>query len=44
MKRLIQKIDEWFTWIFSRKVGAAINAGATYEEVEQIVKAEVNKK
>jgi hypothetical protein len=44
MKRFIQKIHELFVWLFSRKVGEAINAGATYEEVEQIVNAEVNKK
>lgn len=43
MKKLIRKIKEWFVWLTSRKVMDAINNGATYEEVEEIVKQEVHK-
>lgn len=42
MKKLIRKIKEWFVWLTSRKVMDAINNGATYEEVEMIVKQEVH--
>lgn len=42
MKKLIRKIKEWFVWLTSRKVMDAINNGATYEEVEEIVKQEVH--
>jgi len=42
MKKLIRKIKEWFVWLTSRKVIDAINNGATYEEVEEIVKQEVH--
>lgn len=43
MKKLIYKIKEWFVWLMSRKVMDAINNGATYEEVEEIVKQEVHR-
>lgn len=35
---MFKKIKEMFIWIFSRKVGEAINNGASYDEVEKIVK------
>lgn len=41
--KIIQKIKEWITWLFSADVRAAINGGATYEEVKAIVDAEVRK-
>jgi hypothetical protein len=40
MKKLFKKVIEWITWLFSRNVLDAINNGATYEEVEQIVDKE----
>ena len=43
MKNLIMKIKEWFAWLFSRRVGEAINNGATYEEVVAIVREEAAK-
>lgn len=43
MKKLFVKIKEWFIWITSKKVGQAINEGATYEEVCGIVKEEMAK-
>lgn len=33
-------IKEWFAWLFSRRVGEAINAGLPYEEVVRIVREE----
>ena len=39
--RIIRKITEAITWLFSRNVLDAINNGATYEEVKKIVKDEV---
>ena len=42
MKRLFGKIKEWFIWLTSKKVGDAINNGATYEEVCEIVKEELS--
>lgn len=39
--KIMNKITEWITWLFSADVRAAINAGATYEEAEQIVITEV---
>lgn len=41
MKKLINKAKEWFVWLFSRRVGEAINSGASYEEVLVIVREEV---
>lgn len=41
--KLLRKIKEWFIWLFSKRVGQAINDGATYEEVCNIVQEEMNK-
>lgn len=41
VKKIINKIKEEITWFMSPKVLDAINNGATYEEVEEIVKQEV---
>ena len=43
MKKMIQKIKELITWFMSKDVLEAINNGATYEEVEQIVQEEVQR-
>ena len=43
MKKLIFKAKEWIVWLMSRRVGEAINSGASYEEVLQIVHEEVAK-
>lgn len=40
---MFKKIKEMFVWLFSRRVGEAINNGATYEEVCEIVREEVEK-
>ncbi len=40
---MFKKIKEWFIWLFSRKVGEAINSGATYEEVCEVVREEMAK-
>lgn len=34
-------IKAWFIWLTSRKVLDAINSGASYEEVEEIVRREL---
>lgn len=36
-------IKEWITWLFSADVREAINRGASYEEVEQIVAKEMER-
>lgn len=41
--KIVRKIKELITWFMSRDVLNAINNGATREEVEQIVKAEVER-
>lgn len=38
---MFKKIKEMFIWLFSKKVGQAINNGATYEEVCEIVREEM---
>lgn len=38
--KIFRKISRAITWLFSRNVLDAINNGATYEEVEQIVDKE----
>ncbi len=38
---MFKKIKEMFIWLFSKKVGQAINDGATYEEVCEIVQEEM---
>ena len=43
LKKFFRKIKEWFIWLFSKKVGQAINDRATYEEVCNIVQEEMNK-
>ncbi len=40
---MFQKIKEFVIWFTSKKVRAAINAGASYEEVAKIVRAELTK-
>lgn len=40
---MFKKIKELFIWLFSKKVGEAINEGASYEEVQAIVKEEMEK-
>ena len=35
---MFQKIKEFIIWMFSRKVLEAINDGATYDEVDSLVK------
>lgn len=43
IKRFFWKFHELIVWYSSRRVLDAINNGATYEEVEKIVKEEVNR-
>lgn len=43
MKKIFSKIKYWFTWLFSKNVLEAINNGATYEEVDNIVLGELQK-
>lgn len=38
--KIFKMISRAITWLFSRNVLDAINNGATYEEVEQIVDKE----
>lgn len=38
MKKLFYKIRRAFRWMFSREILDAINAGATFEEVEKIAR------
>ena len=42
MKKIFRKIREWFVWLTSKRVLDAINSGATYDEVEEIVEQEVH--
>lgn len=43
MKKLFKKVIEWITWLFSADVREAINNGATYEEIAEIVESEVSR-
>lgn len=43
MKKFLLKINEWWVWLTSKKVGQAINEGATYDEVCKIVEEEMSK-
>lgn len=44
MKKLWQKIKEWFVWLTSKAVLEAINnEGATYEEVVAVAKKELER-
>ena len=38
IKRVLKALREWVAWFTTRGVLEAINNGATYDEVEQIVK------
>ena len=40
---MFKKIKEMFIWLFSKRVGQAINDGATYDEVCKIVEEEMSK-
>ena len=40
---MFKKIKEWIIWLFSKKVGQAINEGASYEEVQAIVWEEMQR-
>ena len=40
---MFKKIKELWIWLFSKKVGQAINDGATYEEVCNIVQEEMQR-
>ena len=41
MKKLWRSIKEWFVWLTSKRVMEAINSGATYEEVCEVVRKEM---
>lgn len=43
MKKFFRIIKEWFIWLTSKRVGQAINDGATYEEVCKIVQEEMQR-
>lgn len=43
MKKFIRKIKELFVWFTSKRIGQAINDGATYEEVCKILEEEMRK-
>ena len=43
MKKLFTYIKEWIIWLTSRRVGDAINHGASYEEVQAIVREEASR-
>ena len=40
---MFKKFKEWLIWLFSKRVGEAINSDATYEEVESIVLEELTR-
>ena len=40
---MFKKIKEMFIWLFSKRVGQALNDGASYEEVQAIVQEEMKK-
>lgn len=41
--KVFARIKEWIVWLFSAEVREAINRGASYEEVEQIVAKEMER-
>ena len=41
--KFLRKIKEWWIWLFSRRVGEAINDGLPYEDVCRIVQEEMQK-
>lgn len=38
--KILRKIKEFYIWLTSKQVLAAINDGASYDEVQQIVQKE----
>ena len=40
---MFKKFKEMFIWLTSKRVGQAINEGASYEEVYKIVQEELEK-
>jgi hypothetical protein len=40
---MFKRIKEWFIWLCSKRVGQAINDGATYDEVQAIVEEEMQR-
>ena len=42
-KKFFRGIKEWWVWLTSKKVGQAINDGATYDEVQAIVEEEMQR-
>lgn len=40
---MFKEIKEWFIWLFSKKVGQAINEGASYDEVQAMIEEELKK-
>jgi hypothetical protein len=40
-RKFFRGIKEWWVWLTSRRVGAAINNGSSYEEVCKIVEEEM---
>ena len=40
---MFKKIKEWCIWLFSKKVGQAINEGASYDEVQAMIEEELKK-
>lgn len=43
MKKFFKNVKEWFVWLSSKRVGQAINDGASYEEVCKIVEEEMER-
>lgn len=43
MKKFFRVIKEWWVWLTSKKVEKAINEGASYDEVQDIVEEEMQK-
>ena len=39
--KIFKKINWWFTYLISKRVGQAMNDGATYEEICAIVEEEM---
>ena len=42
-RKFFRGIKEWWIWLTSRRVGAAINNGSSYEEVQAIFEEELKK-
>ena len=40
---MFKKIKMMLMWLFSRKVGQAINEGASYDEVQAMIEEELSK-